>query len=130
MIPLPRAPLRLAIYPGIAAVSFGDYALRYRGSSTRARANWLQRVAQRHARWFGLRLRVHGELPRTGLIVANHISYLDIVGLSAAGAFAFVAKKEVATWPLFGAFARCGDTIFIDREQRGAVAAVAEQMRA
>jgi lyso-ornithine lipid O-acyltransferase len=127
---LARALLRLAIYPGVIAASFGEYALRFRGSSTRARADWLQRVAQRHARWFGLRVRVHGEVPRTGLVVANHISYLDIVGLSAAGAFAFVAKKEVATWPLFGAYARFGDTIFVDREQRGAVADVSDQMRA
>src|SRR6266700_5224969 len=42
---------------------------------------------------------------------------------------AFVAKKEVAHWPLFGLYARCGATVFVDRERRGAVAEVAGEMR-
>jgi 1-acyl-sn-glycerol-3-phosphate acyltransferase len=124
-----RCGLRLAIYPAVATGCFVDY-LFSRTATTRQRVDWLQRTARRHARWLGLRVRVHGEIPRAGLIVANHVSYLDIVGLSAVGAFAFVAKREVAGWPVFGAFARKGGTIFVNRESRGAVGEVAEQMRA
>lgn len=124
-----RAMLRVAVYPLVVLVCFGDYLLSGAGRSIRRRVDWLQRVAVRHAKWIGLRVEVHGEIPRRGLIVSNHVSYLDIVGLSALGAFAFVAKREVAGWPVFGAYARLGATIFVNREQRGAVADVVEAMR-
>jgi lyso-ornithine lipid O-acyltransferase len=69
----------------------------------------------------GVGLRIEGR-PPVGLggtlIVANHLSYLDIVIFSAAMPCVFVAKEEVAGWPLFGALARLGGTIFLDRESR------------
>ena len=43
---------------------------------------------------------------------------LDIVVLSAVQPCAFVAKRDVATWPLFGWLARAAGTIFVDRERR------------
>lgn len=127
---LARSLLRVAIYPPAALRCFADFSSSGASANTRTRVDWLCRVARTHAKWMGVKIQVHGEIPRAGLIVANHISYLDIVGLSAAGAFAFVAKREVATWPLFGAYARYGATIFVNREQRGAVADVAAEMRA
>ena len=57
-------------------------------------------------------------MPRSGLLVCNHLSYLDIVVLSAVQPCAFVAKRDVATWPLFGWLARAAGTIFVDRERR------------
>ena len=77
----------------------------------------------------GLEVRVFGDVPTGGLVVSNHISYLDIVGLSVVTGCAFVSKKEVADWPLFGAYAQKGATIFLDRERRGAVADVASLMK-
>lgn len=52
---------------------------------------------------------------RPTLYVANHVSYLDIPIIAAAVDAVFVAKREVASWPLFGFIARIGRTIFIDR---------------
>jgi 1-acyl-sn-glycerol-3-phosphate acyltransferase len=49
------------------------------------------------------------------LYVANHTSYLDIVALGSLLDATFVAKREVAAWPLFGWLARIGRTIFISR---------------
>jgi lyso-ornithine lipid O-acyltransferase len=121
-----RAAFRGITYPGIALRSFAEYEIIPKAAPQQVA--WLQRVAARHARWIGLDIRVTGQVPQSGIIVGNHISYLDIVALSAVGQFAFVAKKEVAGWPLFGRFARCGGTIFVDRERRGAVAEVARQM--
>ena len=72
---------------------------------------------------------VRGPIPSGGLIVANHLTYLDIVALSAALPCVFVSKKEVADWPLFGAFAKRSGTLFLDRARRGAVSGVAGQMR-
>jgi 1-acyl-sn-glycerol-3-phosphate acyltransferase len=65
----------------------------------------------------GLRLRVRG-VPATGepvLFVANHVSYLDIVVLGSLVDAGFVAKAEVARWPLIGQIARIGRTVFVER---------------
>jgi 1-acyl-sn-glycerol-3-phosphate acyltransferase len=49
------------------------------------------------------------------LLVANHISWLDIVGLLAVEPAAFLAKREVLDWPVFGRMAARMGTVFIDR---------------
>jgi 1-acyl-sn-glycerol-3-phosphate acyltransferase len=51
-------------------------------------------------------------------MVANHTSYFDIIVLSAAARVSFVAKHEVANWPLFGTLARLQETVFIERAKR------------
>jgi 1-acyl-sn-glycerol-3-phosphate acyltransferase len=65
----------------------------------------------------GLRVRVRGTPATWGpiLFVANHVSYLDIVVLGSLVDAGFVAKAEVARWPLIGQIARIGRTIFVDR---------------
>ncbi len=77
----------------------------------------------------GLRIRVHG-VPLTGacLIVANHVSWLDIVALGALRPLCFIAKREVSSWPLFGRIARLGRTVFVDRERRGDALQAREEM--
>jgi len=65
--------------------------------------------------------RVHGHFAPNGgnvLVVANHISWLDIVVLNAACPVRFVAKAELARWPVAGALARAGGTLFIERARR------------
>lgn len=49
-------------------------------------------------------------------MVANHISWLDIVLLLATGHCKFVAKAEIAHWPLLGSLTRGAGTLFIERE--------------
>ena len=63
----------------------------------------------------GIHYRVEGTPPTHGLVVANHLSYLDILILSAAMPCFFVAKMEIGGWPFFGKAARVGGTIFLDR---------------
>src|SRR4051812_18939807 len=48
------------------------------------------------------------------LIVSNHVSWLDILVLSAICPVAFIAKKEVASWPIVGITAKLTNTIFVD----------------
>lgn len=66
----------------------------------------------------GLRLRRFGRPETRGpvLYVANHASYLDISVLGSLLEASFVAKAEVACWPVAGYFARLQDTVFIDRQ--------------
>jgi 1-acyl-sn-glycerol-3-phosphate acyltransferase len=61
-------------------------------------------------------------------VVSNHLSYLDIIIISAAMPCFFVSKIEVGGWPFFGKAARSGGTIFLDRSSRESANAVAEQM--
>lgn len=124
-----RTTLRTLLLAPLSAACLGDFLLSHAQRSIRDRIRWLRRAAVRHAKWMGIRIRIHGEIPHEGLIVANHVSYADIVALSAVTGCAFVSKKEVARWPLFGLYAKCGATIFVDREKRSAVADVAAEMR-
>jgi 1-acyl-sn-glycerol-3-phosphate acyltransferase len=52
------------------------------------------------------------------LFVSNHASWLDIVVLGSTGPLVFIAKSEIANWPLFGTFARLQRSIFVDRAKR------------
>ncbi|MEO6788228.1 MAG: lysophospholipid acyltransferase family protein [Chthoniobacteraceae bacterium] len=124
-----RAVMRSLLLLPLSAACISDFLLSSASRSIRDRVRWLSRSSVRHAKWMGVRINVHGEIPTGGLIVSNHVSYVDIVALSAVAACAFVSKKEVARWPLFGLYARCGATIFVDRERRSAVADVAGEMR-
>jgi 1-acyl-sn-glycerol-3-phosphate acyltransferase len=55
---------------------------------------------------------------RPVLIVANHVSWVDIVVLGAVAPMVFVAKREIAGWPLIGAAARVQKVVFVDRVRR------------
>lgn len=53
-----------------------------------------------------------------GLVVSNHVSFIDIFAINAALPSGFVAKDEVASWPLIGWLARHNGTVFITRGKR------------
>lgn len=65
----------------------------------------------------GVELRVSGAPPARGpvLLVANHISWLDILVMHAARHCRFVAKSEIERWPLIGMLATGGGTLYIER---------------
>jgi 1-acyl-sn-glycerol-3-phosphate acyltransferase len=52
------------------------------------------------------------------LIVSNHVSWLDISVITSVAPVVFVAKREVASWPLFGLLAKLQRSVFVDRNQR------------
>jgi len=51
------------------------------------------------------------------LMVANHISWMDIIVIQSIKPCIFVAKSDVASWPLFGWVAQMTGTIFIKRDK-------------
>lgn len=57
---------------------------------------------------------------RNLVLLSNHISYLDIEVISAVLPVSFIAKNEVARWPLFGLLAKLQQTVFISRDPRQA----------
>ncbi|MBV5266130.1 lysophospholipid acyltransferase family protein [Pinisolibacter aquiterrae] len=70
----------------------------------------------------GVRVSVHGApvADRPLLVTPNHVSWLDIPVIASLMPISFVAKSEVATWPLFGLFAKLQRSVFVDRTRRTA----------
>jgi len=69
-----------------------------------------------------VRLTVGGAPPRAAdvpaMLVANHVSWLDIFAINTAHAMRFVAKSEIRGWPVIGWLCAKGGTLFIERAQR------------
>lgn len=85
------------------------------------------------SRVMGLRIAESGPKPATGtgvLIIANHVSWLDITVIGTLMPLSFVAKSEVAQWPVFGQLARFQRTLFIDRSRKAATADTTADMGA
>lgn len=94
-----------------------------------ARARWLMRTSRRLVRLLGVRVVTRGRVARGGgLVAANHLGYLDILVLSSITPVVFVAKSEVREWPVFGWLAAAAGTRFIDREARGDVVRVGNEL--
>ena len=65
-------------------------------------AEWLHRLCRRAVDLFGLEIRAEGEFPERGVVISNHMSYLDIIVFAALRPCVFVAKAEIRGWPLLG----------------------------
>lgn len=67
-----------------------------------------------------IRVRVHGApmRDRAVLYVSNHVSWADILVIGSVAPVAFIAKREVASWPLVGITAKIQRTVFVDRTRR------------
>jgi 1-acyl-sn-glycerol-3-phosphate acyltransferase len=92
---------------------------------------WLPHYYHRlMCRLLGVRVHVTGEISpgRPVLLIANHISWLDIMVISAVAPVHFVAKREVADWPFFGLLAKLQRTVFVDRERRTTVKDTAHEI--
>ncbi|MFG2058322.1 lysophospholipid acyltransferase family protein [Micromonospora sp. NPDC048930] len=69
-------------------------------------------------RALGVRLAVRGRLPRRrALLVANHVSGLDVLAVLAVAPARMVAKREVRDWPVVGPLAAAAGTVFVDRSR-------------
>jgi lyso-ornithine lipid O-acyltransferase len=68
----------------------------------------------------GVRIEVLGERSKAQplLLVANHSSWLDVPIITAVAPVIFVAKQEVASWPLFGLLAKLQRSVFVNRVRR------------
>lgn len=96
----------------------------------------IQRWSRRLLSIFNIQFRVKGVelLPKTSyLLASNHISWLDIHAINAFQPIRFVAKSEVASWPVFGWMAKQLRTVFIRRDSarhaRQVVSQVAEILK-
>lgn len=123
--PLPAALLLLA---GCTLVLLGVVCVplvRLLGAARRERL--VRRWARAVLRAFGVRVTVrrHAPEPVVGgeLVVANHISWLDIPLVASVLPGRMLAKREIRHWPLLGPLAALGGTLFIDRDRLRALPA-------
>lgn len=120
--------MRAALGLGAMLVLAGPWLLLPRGS-------WLWRqVAVLAWRWllwgFGIRLRVHGRPVPGALVVANHVSWTDIPVMGRVIDAGFVAKDDVAGWPIIGRLTAAYGCLFVSREARGKVSEQANAVAA
>jgi len=82
-------------------------------------------------RLFAIRVTVRGTPPLPGsptLVLANHVSWLDIPVMASLLPLSFIAKHEIAEWPVFGFGARLQRCIFLDRSRKAETAKVNEEV--
>lgn len=114
-----RAAGRLAAYLTLtlALIPVQALALSLRLPLRTRLPRWYHRQC---ARILGLELDVRGEMSTTHptLFACNHVSYFDITVLASLIEGSFVAKAEIAGWPLFGWLAKLQRSVFIDRSSQ------------
>jgi 1-acyl-sn-glycerol-3-phosphate acyltransferase len=92
-----------------------------------AAAGWLPVYFHRlFLKLFNVRVVIRGHPPGGAptLVLSNHVSWLDIPVLASVRPISFVAKSEVADWPVVGLFAKLQRSVFIDRARKSHTAAV------
>ncbi|HAT86625.1 MAG TPA: 1-acyl-sn-glycerol-3-phosphate acyltransferase [Rhizobiales bacterium] len=123
-----RATLASGFLIGITLIGLPLQALSVTAKLPTAR--WIPVIYHRLACFgFGVRVRTKGRLAidkGSVLITANHVSWLDIVVLGQSRPLSFIAKSEVANWPIFGWFAKLERSIFVNRTRRSETGKVAK----
>ncbi|MEU6086360.1 lysophospholipid acyltransferase family protein [Streptomyces sp. NPDC047085] len=127
---VPRAVLRLT---AVAVLVLAGIVLAPLGG--RIPAEWVRQWSRTIVRAMGVRVRITGTAAPAGgvLLVANHVSWLDIPLLAAVRPARMLAKTEIRQWPVAGALVARGGALFIERDRLralpGTVARIAGALR-
>jgi 1-acyl-sn-glycerol-3-phosphate acyltransferase len=113
-----RRAVRLAALSAAAAYGLWEHRKLPRDASRAESAEWLHESCVRGLSAINVQLSTIGPSPSFGLVVSNHLSYLDILILSGAMPCVFVSKAEVERWPIFGRYARWAGSVFVRRHDR------------
>ena len=118
--------LALHLLQGVLTIAT-IYPLTGRDTREALRQRWSQGLL----RVLGMRLEHRGEAIAPGcMLVANHVSWVDIFAINALAPAAFVSKSEVRAWPVIGWLAAKNDTIFLRRGSRGHARIINEETAA
>jgi len=110
-----RGSVKLA---GLFAYASLELALK-RPATRLERAEWLHRFCARAVRAMGLGVRLAGRYPQRGVVISNHLGYLDIVVFAALARCVFVSKAEIRSWPLLGWMTTLAGTVYVERGRGG-----------
>jgi 1-acyl-sn-glycerol-3-phosphate acyltransferase len=109
---IPRMLMHVA--RGLCTIGFVFPSLDAQARRVRVRS-WSRRLVH----LMGIDIRMTGALAHPNVVVvANHVSWLDIFALHAAGPVRFIAKAEIARWPVLGRLVGGAGTLFIERSRR------------
>jgi 1-acyl-sn-glycerol-3-phosphate acyltransferase len=128
-----RAPVAgLVILVGYPLLLLGRLLLAPApGVRARFSARFFRAWAQTLLRVIRVRVETSGSAPRPPfLLVANHLSYLDVLVLASRLPSVFVSKAEVRRWPLLGPICTALGTLYIDRGQRRDIPRVMAEIEA
>lgn len=98
------------------------------GATPFLRAQWQQYYCREMLKTLDIRRVIDGSLPESGLIVANHLGYLDVLVIAAEAPVCFVAKADIKAWPFIGPLLRKAGTIFVDRDRPFKTAATRDRI--
>lgn len=139
-----RAILRLALLPCATLPLYAGWILTrpiawvLPSTDPTLQRLWIGTWAKACLWIIGVRTRYEGPVPkRTGghndqayFMVANHLSYVDILVLLARLDARFLAKSEIASWPILGLLARSTGTLFVDRSRKRDLTRVIGEVKA
>jgi 1-acyl-sn-glycerol-3-phosphate acyltransferase len=75
-------------------------------------------------------VRSHGTFPERGVVISNHLGYLDIVAFAALHQCVFVSKSEIRSWPLLGWLTTMAGTVYVQRGRGGSAGRAKPGMQA
>ena len=112
------------LWIGIAALRAGRRdELGWKVSMLRSWARAVSRIV-------GMKIRAQGAPPMPPfLLVANHLSYVDVILLAARVRGIFVARGDLARWPVLGALTRSVGTLYLDRANKRDLPRVAGKVK-
>ena len=116
--------IALALALGLALASTPERA-------TRRAKQWFRKGFCRLAcKALGIDVEADGTIPDDGpiLLVANHISWTDVLALGSRKDIVFLARHDLAAWPVLGALARAYGTLFVERGRKRQIPEVNRQM--
>lgn len=114
-----RVPLALLML--LIGLPLTLIAIALVGDKRKPAYHWVVRTWSWMMMWiFGVRIHRTGQLVDDPVVLlANHVSWMDISALHAIHGVGFIAKSEINRWPLVGYMARAGSTIFHERGSEG-----------
>lgn len=81
-------------------------------------------------RSMGIAVRCQGTFPERGVVISNHLGYLDVIAFAALHPCVFVAKSEIRRWPLLGWMTTMAGTVYVERGRGGSATRAAGGMQA
>lgn len=113
--------VRMVSLLGIIVTGFLAYPaflISFSRKPLNGRIAWMQWMAKRFLGLLGGRVSIRGIPPSQGLVVCNHLGYVDILVIGSVCPAIFVAKNDVKSWPIFGWLAALAGTLFVHRDSR------------
>jgi 1-acyl-sn-glycerol-3-phosphate acyltransferase len=117
-----RVTFRLCRLAKLLVFSVLDFIFRIRlagkTADIHARALWLHRWSKNWLDVMNCRVTWQGTPPTRGMLVSNHLSYMDVMVYGSICPLVFLAKSEVRSWPVAGPYTRCAGTLYIRRQSK------------